>query len=665
MLEIKTPGVYVTEVPVLPASVAPVATAIPAFIGCTEKAVKDGESVTNKPVRIESLPEFKQIFGGPAPVDAYRVTLGEGTTVTNVESTPRFFLYDSLQLFFDNGGGPCFIVSVGGYNAESRTLAKFSGGLAALEKEDEPTLILFPDGALLKADELGVLQQQALAQCVKLQDRFGLFDLVESPTGDPQWLAGRNAFRDNIGINGLRYGAAYTPWLKVRHDKVVTFEQIKLFRNPMDPAAEVKVETLTTDATIGNLIASVRTAIDDRKKVAADVTALAGAGKTLRDKFNDVLAPVRAATTANAAKDSLTEVFKFLRSIAAAADAWIHDDAKKVGSDVYQGLNEEVTRVIGSTLAAALTLVFGYAKGFGAGAAALSLDGGFYDGFGVAPWNIPTSVPADNSLYQDAAGNVPTGATAVVEKVQAALPRLPGLFERFSRAMDAIVSASVGLVGQGETALSNGFPAYRSLVEAIKSRPTRVPPSGAIAGVYATVDRTRGVWKSPANVSLSGVFGLSEQLTNEQQGDLNVDVQAGKSINAIRFFSGKGYLVWGARTLAGNDNEWRFVSVRRLFNMVEESIQKSSSWVVFEPNDANTWVRVRGMIENFLTGLWRDGALAGEKPEQAFFVNIGLGKTMTNTDIQEGRLIIEVGLAAVRPAEFIILQFMHKMQEAS
>jgi hypothetical protein len=154
------------------------------------------------------------------------------------------------------------------------------------------------------------------------------------------------------------------------------------------------------------------------------------------------------------------------------------------------------------------------------------------------------------------------------------------------------------------------------------------------------------------------------KLTSAEQEDLNVDPVAGKSVNVIRYFTGKGTLIWGARTLKGNDNEWRYVSVRRFYNMVEESVKKASESLVFEPNDANTWVRTRSMIENYLTRLWRAGALAGAKPEQAFFVKVGLGETMTNSDILEGRMIVEIGMAVVRPAEFIILKFSHKMQES-
>ena len=210
----------------------------------------------------------------------------------------------------------------------------------------------------------------------------------------------------------------------------------------------------------------------------------------------------------------------------------------------------------------------------------------------------------------------------------------------------------------------DGHPVIGNIVKNIKKEFSLIPPSGAVAGIYARVDNARGVWKAPANESINSVSGPAEQVTADEQSNLNVDAVAGKSINAIRSFTGKGTLVWGARTLMGNDNEWRYVSVRRFFNMVEESCKKSTEPFVFEPNDANTWVKVQGMIENFLTVLWRQGALQGAKPEHAFYVAVGLGKTMTALDILEGRMIVEIGMAVVRPAEFIILQFSHKMAES-
>jgi phage tail sheath protein FI len=203
---------------------------------------------------------------------------------------------------------------------------------------------------------------------------------------------------------------------------------------------------------------------------------------------------------------------------------------------------------------------------------------------------------------------------------------------------------------------------YNLVKLALKDHFITMPPSGAVAGVYAATDAARGVWKAPANVSLANVIEPAQKLDNLKQENFNVDATSGKSINALRAFAGKGTLVWGARTLAGNDNEWRYVSVRRFFNMVEESIKKSTYWAVFEPNDANTWVKVRGMIENYLTDKWREGALAGATPKDAFFVKCGLGTTMTSQDILEGRMNVEIGMAVARPAEFIILKFSHKLQ---
>jgi phage tail sheath protein FI len=205
---------------------------------------------------------------------------------------------------------------------------------------------------------------------------------------------------------------------------------------------------------------------------------------------------------------------------------------------------------------------------------------------------------------------------------------------------------------------------YNKVKKLLADQRVILPPSPAIAGVYVRVDRERGVWKAPANVGLQAVISPVDQLTDEIQGLFNIDTTAGKSINAIRSFTGRGIVVWGARTLAGNDNEWRYIPVRRLFITIEESVKKATNFAVFEPNDASTWLKVKGMIESYLYSLWEQGALQGSKPENAFFVNVGLGKTMTAQDILNGVLIVEIGIAAVRPAEFIILRFSHRLAQA-
>lgn len=203
--------------------------------------------------------------------------------------------------------------------------------------------------------------------------------------------------------------------------------------------------------------------------------------------------------------------------------------------------------------------------------------------------------------------------------------------------------------------------AYKKLKLAIQAFGVILPPSAAIAGVYVAMDTRRGVWKAPANIELKGVLDLTYHVTHTEQSLLNVDAISGKSINCIRSFSSRGIRVWGARTLAGNDNEWRYVPVRRFFNMVEESCKKASVQFVFEPNDARTWAKVKAMIENYLIILWRLGALIGAKPEAAFYVACGLNQTMTIQDVSNGNLIVEIGMAVVRPAEFILLRFSIKM----
>lgn len=205
---------------------------------------------------------------------------------------------------------------------------------------------------------------------------------------------------------------------------------------------------------------------------------------------------------------------------------------------------------------------------------------------------------------------------------------------------------------------------YGNILSEIRAKLNQLPPSGALAGIYTQVDNTRGVWKAPANVSVNMVNAPAVNVSAEGQQSLNVDVMAGKSINVIRSFPGIGSLVWGGRTLDGNSQDWRYINVRRTLIMIEQSIKLSARAYVFEPNDANTWVTVKSMIENFLVNLWKQGALAGAAPEQAFDVQIGLGSTMTPTDILDGKMLISVKVALVRPAEFIVITFQQQMQQS-
>ncbi|MBF4692036.1 phage tail sheath family protein [Fusibacter ferrireducens] len=197
---------------------------------------------------------------------------------------------------------------------------------------------------------------------------------------------------------------------------------------------------------------------------------------------------------------------------------------------------------------------------------------------------------------------------------------------------------------------------WLEVFDPLDKKNTYLPPSGAMMGIYARTDNSRGVFKAPANETVSGVVGLSTIYGKGEQDILNP-----KGVNLIRIFTGQGIRVWGARTLSSN-SMWKYINVRRLFIFLEESIRVNTNWVVFEPNDEALWSRVKRTIDVFLTGVWRTGALAGTTPGEAFFVDIGR-TTMSKDDIDNGRLVCVIGVAPVKPAEFVIFRITQKTSE--
>lgn len=198
---------------------------------------------------------------------------------------------------------------------------------------------------------------------------------------------------------------------------------------------------------------------------------------------------------------------------------------------------------------------------------------------------------------------------------------------------------------------------WLTVFDPLDKKNIHIPPSGSVIGIYARSDNTRGVHKAPANEVVRGCTGLSVPFNKGEQDILNP-----KGVNLIRSFPGQGIRVWGART-ASSDPSWKYVNVRRLFIFLEESIKANTNWVVFEPNDERLWSRVKRTIDGFLRTVWRDGALAGSTEADAFFCNIG-HSTMSQDDIDNGRLICVIGVAPVKPAEFVIFRITQKTGEA-
>lgn len=634
MADYKTPGVYVEEITTLPPSVGQVPTAVPAFIGYTQKADRAGKSLLNTPRHITSLLEYHEMFGKGPDYGTIKVTY-DNKSVTNVEFEKMFYIYDSVRMYFANGGGECYIVSVGPYEvADSAgvkkpnevTMDALQGGIMACEKEDHPTMLVCPDAMLLKKkDQAYSLQQLMLKQCNDMQDRVAILDVhggFKNRADEDIVLD----FRNGVGVNYLKYGAAYYPWVQTTLSNGFGFENIKLVDKD---GGDINFEDLITDPTA---VKNLRQALADQKIVNAFVAAPLGEG-SLNDKFfrfPEVKAP----------KDELTHYATVLKEL---VDKII---ALRTQGIVNQQVDNELRLKTNSTSALA-TVVRGL----------YSIDKG-------AAIGVVKDTDYPDFELASVAGSKQFEGLSDEDAVKKGRGPLKSIFESLVDILVAIRNDTKTIADNLDKVVFDTNVTYQSIVNEVSKRANLLPPSGAIAGVYAQVDTNRGVWKAPANVSLASTVNPWVKIDNRQQEDLNVDVNAGKSINAIRAFTGKGTLVWGARTLAGNDNEWRYISVRRFFNMVEKSVKLSTNWAVFEPNDTNTWIRVKAMIENYLTNLWKAGALAGSTPSAAFFVNIGLGTTMSQVDILEGRMNIEIGMAVVRPAEFIILKFSHKLQEA-
>lgn len=200
-----------------------------------------------------------------------------------------------------------------------------------------------------------------------------------------------------------------------------------------------------------------------------------------------------------------------------------------------------------------------------------------------------------------------------------------------------------------DTTYAAMYHPWLEMFDPLAKRSAYFPPSGAMAGIYARTDNERGVHKAPANEIVRGCTGLSCNYNEGEQDILNP-----KGVNLIRAFTGRGIRVWGARTMSSN-GLWKYVNVRRLYIYIEESIKANTNWVVFEPNSEVLWGRVTRTIEMFLATCWRSGALAGSTPSEAYFVECG-PTTMTQDDIDNGRLICNIGIAAVKPAEFVIFR---------
>ncbi len=494
--KIATPGVYIEETSSFGNSVVAVPTAVPAFVGYTQKAIKGNNSINNVPTRITSLAEYHKYFGGPSFTKC-DISADENSGFNiKIEKSSKYMMYDSMRMFFNNGGGACYIVSVGDYssNISPKKLndIKNNGGISSLERVQEPTLLVVPDAVLLSESDCFTIQSQMLAHCgQKMRNRFAILDVyngTSTRTHDDNDVI--NRFREGVGSNNLSWGAAYYPFVNTT---TYSSSEINFTR-------------------INNL-----------------------------DSFAELLL----------------------------AEAQSNLDNNKISQSKFEAISDEIQKVLD---------------------------------------------PENNNI----------SSTHV------------------------ILSAVSSL--------------YNSVMASILSEMNVMPPSSAMAGAYAMVDESVNIAKSPANLSLGSVISPCVNINSDDQEDMNMPL-SGKAVNAIRSFTGKGTLVWGARTLDGNSQDWRYINVRRTMTFLEQSIKSAAEAFVFEPNNSSTWTSLRATVNSFLNTQWLGGVLEGSSPSEAYAVDVGLGTTMTANDVLDGLLKMTVKVALVRPAEFIVITFEQKQND--
>jgi len=591
-----TPGVYITEEDAFGSSIVGVATAVPIFIGYTEFAgePQSGRSLYNEPVRISSMTEFATYFGGAA-LQSYTVTRtppaaakpagsaapsgsgtpgvapqqtfvadyttvapnsgsragGAGAKVAASEFTlastepNQFNLYWQMLLFFANGGGDCYVVSVGSYwenqfpasrphpipdhwSAGSIAVGDPSTpgdagllvGLTGAGHTVGPTMIVIPEACQLNQSDYSTVVVEMLTQASALKDRLAILDLpgcMSAGTLNDLLTCQTNLSKAIAPqASGFSYAVAYAPALST---SVVAIEDI-LF------------------------------------------TSLLATGSGDNSIINNIL-------TTQAAQ--------------------LYGDRQL------------------ATIQGAIASAFPLEGRFGAeNSAQYSVDASGYAG--------------------------PSADTSA-----------------------ALLQWQTSL----DYSLLDALPIYSKIKQLIAKSMNVAPPSGMLAGIWAESDMQSGVWNAPANLALMSVDAPLYNMSDDQQSGFNVPAN-GQAINVLRAQPGRGTVVWGARTLDGNSNDYRYVHVRRTLIYVEQSLKAVLRSYAFAANDALTWENVKASISSFLTGLWRQGGLVGAS--DAFAVSCGLGTTMTSQDILDGYMIVAVRFQMIRPAEFMELTFVQAME---
>lgn len=610
----KTPGVYIVEKNAFPNSVVEVATAVPAFIGYTEKAKNGTKSLQNLPFKISSLAEYERYFGG-APIPMFN--LKEDT------ENQTSFIYADFKAYFDQ--------QINNENQFSSLTSIVTDAVKAEKDLEDATEDKKEESKKVYEKKFKIASDSTFGYITLIDKFISILKNLEVKIDDKDPIKTNYdtviALKVKADLKASELEPALTAliatiktydvskiankyYILERSDKHTLYHNLKFFfANGGGLCYIVSVGGYTDDLDKDTFVRAIDTLLKEQEPTM--VLAPEAVNLTRQDCY-DVQNAVADHCGKNQNRITIMNV---------------HDgykDRKDPDGDVVAKFREKIS-----------TPFVHYSTSY-------------------YPW-LNTSIVSDKEISFENINEED------LPKFQALLslsiPTLDLYIDQVNSAAKTVDLSTLDKI------LSNQHQLYSETLKEMLRQINLLPPAAAMAGIYTLVDNTKEVWKAPANIGLSNVISPAVNISHSEQEDLNVPLD-GKAVNAIRYFIGEGIKVWGARTLDGNSLDWRYINVRRTMIMLEESIKNAAKAFVFEPNTANTWVSIRSMIGNFLNGIWKRGGLAGAVPEDAFNVYIGLGETMTSEDILEGIMKITVKVAVVRPAEFIEITFQQQMQKS-
>jgi phage tail sheath protein FI len=622
------PGVFTEEVSFRAKSIEGVSTATTGFVGPTCYGPLDLE-----PEVISNLVEYERVYGGKA-----RLSFSDSGDTDG-------YMWNAVRAFFKEGGRRCYVARVFTAAADNTGYAEAT---MTAGNVGQPTTLQFGVRARFpgSAGNVRVTITLALGRNRLRRGADGLVTLSGATDRDIVWV--RNASGTGGVFRILLCDRLNQTWRLGDGSTEVLAELEELqtrFRIPIASAADVlDIRTLTATVT-------VEPAIGDLPVFAATELALdpaharTGMPDSLFDYFAAELTPRGRSRSVPIVIDRPDcDGLDVLADIRAA-----HDAAMPTPT-----LNEAL--IDANSVPMARSLVLQLTGGNDGVLPAVSA----YDGFDNATTGQVTGLKALEALADIAIVAAPGSTEFDDARTHAIVASLIGHAElmRYRIAVvDSIRGQSISAVRTFRALYDSSYAAFYypwvRILDPLTGQENVYPPSGCVAGIYARSDVERAVYKAPANEVVRLALGFEQMISKAQQDVLNPE-----GINCFRYFEGRGMRLWGARTMS-SDAEWRYVSIRRYFAYLEHSIDRGTKWAVFEPNGEPLWANIRQTVEEFLFREWRSGALPGENPEKAYFVKCDQS-TMTQNDLDNGRLICLVGVAALRPAEFVIFRVSQK-----